>query len=132
MGMTIWGRSRGAAVPLIAIAMSLLLVGCAGVDRSTVRPAGAMTTWTLVMTPHVDTQPCETDPSVDFTLQPAIMPPMSVSVVLELGATAADAERVADCVEGIMREGTITLVPPGCSPVLKGEDVLACQEAQPH
>lgn len=120
------------AVPLIAMAMGLLFVGCAGVDRSTVRPAGAMTTWTLAVTPHVDTQPCESDPSVDFTLQPAIMPPMGVSVVLELGATAADAERVADCIEGLMREGTITLVPPGCSPVPKGEVVLACEETSPR
>ncbi len=131
MGMTIWGCSRVTAVPLIAIATGLLLVGCAGVDRSTVRPAGATTTWTLAVTPHVDTQPCESDPSVDYTLQPAIMPPMSVSIVLELGAMAADAERVADCVEGLMREGTITLVPPGCLPVSMDEDVLACHEAEP-
>lgn len=132
MGSKISGRRRVATFALAVMVAGALLAGCAGVERVTLRPAGSTMSWSLGVVPHVDTQPCESDSSVDSTLQPAVMPPMSVTVVLKLGATAVDAERVADCVEGLMSEGTISLMPPGCVPVLGDGEVLACSESTQH
>ncbi len=121
-------RRRTLAIGLVAVSAGGLLAGCAGVERETLLASGATTSWSVHVSPHVDVRHCGTDPVLDSMIEPAVMPPMSISLVLVESATEADAARVADCVEGLMSDGTISLQPPACARAESNLDVFACPE----
>lgn len=106
-------RVRG---PVLGLAAVALLAGCASVERETVTASSSLIPWSVAVSPYVEPEACLDDPAVDTTTQPAVMPPMSVTFVLTEAANEADAERVADCVEGLLSGGSITILRPGVNP----------------
>ena len=107
--------AAGSAAVLAAVVLAVAGCGHAGADGRTGTPSGnAPGTWTVDVAgersgPYGQ---CLDDPVIDEAFQSADYPSSHLGIRLAASATAADAERIADCLQRNLESGTVTITAP--------------------